>query len=181
MLAESLPGEMLRLKGPLGSPLPDPLSGERIHLLGGGAGAAPLLFAADRLSVSGHPFRIWLGVPGRGWNPLTEELARRFGGRLDLRSDDGSLGLPGNPVSACEAEVRDDEEAWVCGPPAMVRAAVMSLRDRSARVLISREVRMACGVGGCLGCAVSTARGRLRACVEGPFFDAREVIFDEDE
>jgi dihydroorotate dehydrogenase electron transfer subunit len=43
---------------------------------------------------------------------------------------------------------------------------------------VSVEEKMACGFGVCLGCAVKTAKGYIRACKEGPVFNIREVVFD---
>ena len=43
--------------------------------------------------------------------------------------------------------------------------------------LISLEKRMACGIGACLSCIVETKQGRKRSCVDGPVFDASEVIW----
>jgi len=40
---------------------------------------------------------------------------------------------------------------------------------------VSLERRMACGVGACLGCTVSTAKGNRRCCADGPIFPAKEL------
>ena len=42
---------------------------------------------------------------------------------------------------------------------------------------VSMEKRMACGVGACLSCVVDTVGGKQRACVDGPVFDARKVVW----
>jgi len=42
---------------------------------------------------------------------------------------------------------------------------------------ISLEGSMACGVGACWGCAVRHENGGYkRVCIDGPVFDAKEVI-----
>ena len=44
---------------------------------------------------------------------------------------------------------------------------------------VSIETVMACGMGACLGCAVegtSADRPYLHACVDGPVFDADEIV-----
>ena len=46
---------------------------------------------------------------------------------------------------------------------------------------VSLERLMACGIGACLSCVVSTRNGRMRACVDGPVFDAEEVLWDASE
>jgi len=40
---------------------------------------------------------------------------------------------------------------------------------------------MACGIGACLSCVVTTVSGQKRACVDGPVFDAEEVCWDGTE
>ncbi len=36
---------------------------------------------------------------------------------------------------------------------------------------------MACGVGACLSCVVETTAGKRRSCVDGPVFDAKDVVW----
>ncbi len=40
---------------------------------------------------------------------------------------------------------------------------------------------MACGIGACLSCVVTTSSGLKRACVDGPVFDAEEVLWDASQ
>jgi dihydroorotate dehydrogenase electron transfer subunit len=47
---------------------------------------------------------------------------------------------------------------------------------------VSLEERMACGVGVCMGCVTQLqlpggGRAWQRICVEGPVFDARELVW----
>ena len=46
---------------------------------------------------------------------------------------------------------------------------------------VSLERLMACGVGACLSCVVTTRDGLKRACVDGPVFDAADVMWDSAE
>ena len=67
-----------------------------------------------------------------------------------------------------------------CGPEIMMeKVAKMCLRA-GVRVYVSREAKMACGVGACLGCACKTKDKNgdpqiSRVCLNGPVFDAKEV------
>ncbi len=49
--------------------------------------------------------------------------------------------------------------------------------DAGIPTFISLEKRMACGIGACLSCIVETKQGRKRSCVDGPIFDASEVMW----
>ena len=64
-----------------------------------------------------------------------------------------------------------------CGPEIMMeKVAKMCLRA-GVRVYVSREAKMACGVGACLSCVVDTVDGKKRSCVDGPVFDAEKVVW----
>jgi dihydroorotate oxidase B, electron transfer subunit (EC 1.3.3.1) len=45
---------------------------------------------------------------------------------------------------------------------------------------VSIEERMACGVGVCLGCAVSAKSGYKRVCKDGPVFDIDEIDWEAE-
>ena len=42
---------------------------------------------------------------------------------------------------------------------------------------LSLENYFGCGIGICSGCSVDTADGRKRACVDGPVFDGRKILY----
>jgi dihydroorotate dehydrogenase electron transfer subunit len=62
--------------------------------------------------------------------------------------------------------------------------AVARLADQHRRTCdVSLEQVMGCGLGGCYSCVVLThAAGRaphyVRSCLDGPVFDARQVVWD---
>jgi dihydroorotate dehydrogenase electron transfer subunit len=45
--------------------------------------------------------------------------------------------------------------------------------------LIHDPFLLACGVGACFGCAVTTTQGIQLKCVDGPVFDLVEITFEE--
>ena len=49
--------------------------------------------------------------------------------------------------------------------------------DAQVPCWISMEKRMACGVGACLSCVVETVAGKKRSCVDGPVFNAKDVVW----
>src|SRR5205085_6025339 len=67
-----------------------------------------------------------------------------------------------------------------CGPNPMMRAGADIAARAAVPCLVSLEGEMACGVGVCLGCPVPAAPGAPRpylyCCVDGPVFDARDVV-----
>jgi dihydroorotate dehydrogenase electron transfer subunit len=115
-----------------------------------------------------------LGVPDGSWEKVVD-YTRGLVPELKVTSDDGSLGVKGNALSALPP---DPEEVWACGPKAMLAGLVSRLPART-RVLVSLEARMGCGYGGCYGCAVPVKEGVIRVCTEGPVLEGREVRWDE--
>ncbi len=166
-------GATLEVRGPQGRGFPVP-AGERLLLAAGAMGLAPLLFAWERYGAS-RPGELLLGVSCSRWTGLVEWLHRR-GVPCTVACDDGSIGRKGTVVDLLERLIRKEDEVWACGPQAMM-VAVADLAP--ARFFVSLEARMACGYGGCLGCVVPTRSGRLRACVDGPVFDGREVLWND--
>ena len=56
---------------------------------------------------------------------------------------------------------------------------VVELADRETPVEVSVENYFGCGVGLCVGCTVDTHSGYKRACVDGPVFDGRTILWDK--
>jgi dihydroorotate dehydrogenase electron transfer subunit len=73
----------------------------------------------------------------------------------------------------------DRTQICACGPEPMLRATARLARRFGVACEIALEEFMACGVGGCAGCAVRIATpdgpAMKRVCVDGPVFQAHEV------
>ena len=60
----------------------------------------------------------------------------------------------------------------------MMRSVGDLCRSFDVPCQLSVEVAMPCGIGVCMGCVLDLADGRrVRACVDGPVFDATEVAW----
>jgi len=73
-----------------------------------------------------------------------------------------------------------------CGPEPMLAAVAALAEKQNVPCYVSLENTMSCGVGICFGCVCKTrdASGKTdyrRTCVEGPVFDAREVVWEKAE
>lgn len=179
IINSSIEGAKVKLRGPCGKPFPAP-SGQRLLLLGGSVGIAPMLFAYKRYKDI-VPAKLVIGVPGGEWeNFCKSELMSDT--NLEVFSDDGSIGRSGTPLTFLTEEgVGTDDEVWACGPIGMLKALGGSLihKVREDQVYVSLEARMACGIGGCLGCVIPTTLGNRRVCADGPVFRMSEVSWDE--
>ena len=181
LLAAKRKGDVLTARGPSGrgfwssrgaAPLP-----EKVILAGGSVGVAPLVFAARRLGPS-RVEGFLTGVAGKGWEGLVrwvkEELPEG-----EIYSDDGTLGKKGTVLSGLSDSLPQGLEIWACGPAGMLRALAAKYPDQGGQIRVSLESRMACGMGGCLGCVIPTLSGGARVCADGPVFSALEVKWDE--
>jgi len=61
----------------------------------------------------------------------------------------------------------------------MMRAVAETTRRRGLPTMVSLDPLMVDGTGMCGGCRVSVGGKSLFACMDGPFFDAHQVDFDD--
>jgi len=199
-------GETLSLLGPIGVPFEPRRNRRRALLLGGGVGIPPMVFLADWLRRQGgawvpvvfmgsevpFPFAVETSaivVPGvdaaiAGTMPLLEHwgVACRLASTAGLeRAYKGYVtDLARRWLDALPAGERDEVEVFACGPEPMLRAVAALAREYDLPCQVSLEEYMACGVGGCAGCAVEikteTGNAMKRVCVDGPVFEAQAVF-----
>jgi dihydroorotate dehydrogenase electron transfer subunit len=192
-LTELKPGDTVRARGPLGNSFPEPEAGTHLHVVMGAVGAAALTLddiqqvghrQADKTQTRDGQTELYLGVPDGSWRPFVEMLSQRVAGRgrqsLRVFSEDGSLGKKGDVLSELPGELSLSDRVWGCGPYGMMKTLASRYGKRQSQVFLSLDAKMACGYGGCLGCAVDTIYGKKRACSDGPVFRADEVIWDGD-
>lgn len=184
LLAEVLPGQHVRMVGPLGRGFPDPRQlppSSQVVLVGGGTGIASLYDLAARAAGSDRPAKgtvVILGARSAEDMMGTEDFAR-LGVTLLLTTEDGSLGERGRVTDALEAVLAEPSEVYSCGPTLMMRRCAEMSQQRGRRCWVSLENNMACGFGVCLGCAAPRqAGGFALVCKEGPVFDAESVDWE---
>lgn len=171
----------LSVNGPLGRPFGPVAKGERLLLVGGGVGIAPLLFLARRAARAGAgAVEVLYGGRTRRDLPLAPDIAAAATGAT-FTTEDGSAGERGLVTDA--AARRIDRAAFdrvvACGPWAMMAAIAGLAAAAGLHCETSLEAMMACGFGVCLGCAVPAAGGGyLYACSDGPAVDAGLVDWD---
>jgi len=180
LLADTRPGERLRLVGPLGVGFPLPAPGQRAVLVGGGTGVASLFELAAAARARG-PVVVLLGARSAGDLMGRADFAA-LGVELRIATEDGTSGLRGLVTALLEEALSapGDDLVYACGPTPMMRRAAAIAAARGRRCLVSLENRMACGFGVCLGCAVPRAGGGFAlVCRDGPVLDAEAVRWEE--
>lgn len=181
-LAAVAPGAEMDAIGPLGNGWTVPDGIERALLVAGGLGAAPMGMLAEDLTRRGVAVTLAQGAPTSA-RLLARELFEGACEQTAYATDDGSEGTCGF-VTALTPELFTAERpdvVYVCGPEPMQRIVAAQAAEAGVPCQVSLERLMACGVGACLSCVVSTVAGRKRACVDGPVFDAAEVLWEPAE
>lgn len=175
-------GERMDAIGPLGSGWRIPDDADHALLVAGGLGAAPLGMLADALASRGVAVTVALGAP-TAERLLARDVFDRVARRVEVATDDGTAGARGFVTQLVDGLIADDapDVVYVCGPEVMSRIVCTQAADAGVPCQVSLERLMACGVGACLSCVVSTTSGQKRACHDGPVFDAEEVLWDGAE
>lgn len=177
-LAESAPGAVMDVLGPLGTGWSIPRGVKRALLVAGGLGVAPMGMLAEELASKGVALTLAHGAP-TGPRLLGKAYFEELCCRAEFATDDGSFGACGLVTELTPALLEEDrpQMAYVCGPEPMQRIAAQQCARAGVPCQVSLERFMACGVGACLSCVVETRGGLKRACVDGPVFDAAEVVW----
>ena len=174
-MAEMKAGESVQVIGPLGNGFPVETA-ESVLLIGGGAGTGPLIQLGKELKAAGcRKVRAVLGFPTKADVYGVEEFGE-LGIRTHVSTDDGTYGFHGNAVELIRAEGLSADLVYTCGPKRMMQA-VEELFDRG---YISLDIRMACGMGACMGCVVKDKADPdryYRVCKEGPVFRIGQVEY----
>ncbi len=194
-------GTELNVWGPLGNGF-STKSVDRLILVAGGVGQTPMLTLGHEAlgqrkfgvghRVNGYAKKVTLCYGARTASRLAgvpDFLKAGFDVRL--ATDDGSLidGGTGEPKLVTDRlrEVLDESQGETrriacCGPEPMMEAVAKLAGAYNVECEVSLETPMACGIGICFTCVakIRDASGDWdfkRTCVEGPVFDAADVVW----
>ncbi|MBN1269930.1 MAG: dihydroorotate dehydrogenase electron transfer subunit [Kiritimatiellae bacterium] len=181
------PGDTVSLLGPLGRPFPPVPDACEPVLVAGGYGMAALYLLAARSPRQGIAF---FGGKSREDILCVDEF-ERLGWNVRISTEDGSLGMKGLVTGALEAWLDRERPGlepvfFACGPMGMLRAVGERAERGGWKAWLSLDRHMGCGLGACLTCVqkVRAADGGwtwARVCREGPVFECREVVWEEEE
>jgi dihydroorotate dehydrogenase electron transfer subunit len=166
-------GDSINLVYPLGNSFSDPLPGQRVLLVGGGVGIAPLLFMGKRIAEKGFRPDWLLGF--RNSNRVIDLTEYRELGEVYLTTEDGSAGEKGYVTNHTILNNKEYDIVYCCGPDAMMKAVAGHCKKRGINCEVSLENLMACGIGICLCCIADTVRGNVCTCTEGPVFNIKDL------
>lgn len=179
LLANMRSGEFMDIIGPLGRGFTLPGRGDML-LVGGGFGAAPLFFLAQRLRARGRQAEVLIG--GRSREDLLLRGAMKLtGAKVACATEDGSYGRKGKVTDLLQERLSAREDGWTLaasGPRPMLAAVAGIAAQHKIYAEVCMEKVMACGMGVCQGCVVKAAGRYQRVCKDGPVFPAHEVDWD---
>ncbi len=174
--------EIMDVVGPLGMPADIP-SGGHIVGVGGGFGAAALICIMRELKARGEKTTVVIGARNQDLLIMIDEL-KSICDNVELCTDDGSAGFKGFVTERLQqmidGEVLEPPDCVIAiGPMPMMRAVSKTTEASKILTLVSLDPLMVDGTGMCGGCRVTVNEEVKFACVDGPFFDAHQVDFEE--
>jgi len=210
-LSLKVPGSKISLLGPIGKPFkltnkyPIPL------LIGGGVGIPPMIYIADYIrkrnvnwtpmvilgSELPFPFKLmqskietpWINKDINSTISLLESW--KITCRLtSLAEFEGCYNgfvtdLADEWLKTLSKKEIENIEIFSCGPTPMLKAVALLAKKYDIPCQVSMEEFMACAVGGCAGCTIEIKSNNVnsmkRVCVDGPIFDASEVVWQQYE
>lgn len=177
-LTEIKVGEKVSIIFPLGKGFTPPGADERILLIGGGSGVAPMLFLARESGLPKNKVDILLGAKTSEDHINAREYEKY--GDLHFSTDDGTKGERGfvtqHPIFV--NNISQYNKIYTCGPNGMMKAVAEGAKKANVFCEVSLENLMACGFGVCLCCIEPTTKGNLCVCTEGPVFNINDLKWE---
>ena len=170
-------GDVLNCVLPLGNGFTPAKQGEKVLLVGGGVGVAPLLYMGAQMKSQGIEPTFLLGA--RTANDLLMLPIFNKYGRAYVTTEDGSMGEKGFVTNHSILSEEHFDRISTCGPTPMMKAVARYARQNNVDCEVSLENLMACGLGACLCCVEKTTEGNLCVCKDGPVFNIKKLLWQD--
>lgn len=178
-LAASEVGDLIGLRGPFGT-FYSWESKQRLALVAGGYGAAPMYFVAKRAIKDGCRLDVFVGARSKEHLLYLKEFKKLPRTTLHIATDNESMGFKGFNVQHLDSILTERkhssskpsiDQIFACGPERML-VSVASLAAKSRiKSQLSLERYMKCGYGLCGNCVVDPLG--IRLCIDGPVVDGK--------
>ena len=195
ILSERKIGEYLDVIGPIGNGFQLFSKSQKVMIIGGGIGIAPLLAIAEESVFKGKEVKVLIGAANKKMI-LGEKYFKKLGVETCIATEDGSYQYKGLVTDLTEKIISKwlPDQIFACGPKPKLRKIAQISINKNINSQVSLEERMGCGIGACLGCVckikireTDNFKNNLnqtnyiykRVCVDGPVFEAREVVWDD--
>ena len=170
-------GDVLNCVLPLGNGFTPAKQGEKVLLVGGGVGVAPLLYMGAEMKRQGIEPTFLLGA--RTANDLLMLPIFNKYGRAYVTTEDGSMGEKGFVTNHSILTQEHFDRISTCGPTPMMKAVARYAHQNNVDCEASLENLMACGLGACLCCVEKTTEGNLCVCKDGPVFNIKKLLWQD--
>lgn len=168
--------DLLNVVLPLGNGFSMPQTPEeKVLLVGGGVGTAPMLYLGESLLKRGCKPSFLLGA--RSKNDLLQLEQFTSLGEVYVTTEDGSMGEKGYVTMHSVLKDHKFDMIYTCGPKPMMVAVAKYAKESDTECEVSLENTMACGVGACLCCVEKTDEGHVCVCKEGPVFNIKKLLW----
>jgi len=191
LLTQRAVGDYLDIMGPIGNGFTIYPESKKIIIIGGGIGVAPLFALAEKSVIEDKEVRVLIGASKKEM-VISERSIKNLGVKVEVATDDGSYRYKGFVTELFEKTIKEGwlaDQVFACGPKPMLRKVADIASKCSAHCQVSLEERMGCGIGACMTCVCKikikeqeTAKEGYqykRVCIDGPIFEASEVIWDD--
>ena len=172
--------QVAHLVGPLGVPLEIGSFGT-VALAAGCYGIGAVLGIARAMKSAGNRVITIVEADSHYLHYFRDELAAASY-ELIQTTIDGSDGIKGHSIDVVKRKLENGEQidrVIAVGCLFMMMLAGNATKPFGVKTLVALNPIMLDGTGMCGACRVSIGGQTLFACVDGPFFDAHEVDWDE--
>ena len=175
-LGEAKANDIINVVLPLGNSFTMPeMPSNKLLLVGGGVGTAPMLYLGEQLAKKGCKPTFLLGA--RSNKDLLQLDQFEAYGDVYTTTEDGSYGEKGYVTQHSILSKVEFEQIYTCGPKPMMVAVAKYAKSKGINCEVSLENTMACGIGACLCCVENTTEGHLCVCKEGPIFNINKLLW----
>lgn len=171
-LLNSNNGDIVGIRGPFGNGFTN--SENKVLLIGGGTGVAPLFFLIKKLKIEKKKFTFIYGAKKKEELLLLESLQDLCSNQtLICTTEDGSYGLNCTVTTPIKSFLNKNEInlIYACGPELMLYKVFNIAENFHLPLEASLERFMRCGIGLCGSCVI----GPYRVCKDGPIFDSTKL------
>lgn len=190
-------GSRLNFLAPLGRPFNYKKSvreKNKVIIVSGGMGIAPVAFLSRRLIESGtypvmfYGFEEYFSL--REGSTMTTDLSRMSRGLTissnTMHEEGYNKGFVTDALAKHLKKLKKDElsktDIYSCGPHPMLKRVKEIAEEYGVNCEISMEERMACGIGACAVCVCKSPKDNgfeyKRVCLDGPVFNSKEILFE---
>lgn len=175
-LAQVTEGSIVNVILPLGNSFTIPeKTSDKLLLIGGGVGTAPMLYLGEQLIQVGFKPNFLLGARSAKDLLQLDEFAKI--GNVYTTTEDGSHGEKGYVTQHSILNELQFDRIYTCGPKPMMVSVAKYAKAHGIECEVSLENTMACGIGACLCCVENTDEGHLCVCKDGPIFNIKKLLW----